>query len=148
MSKLVICSSVTFYPELPALKKEFEALGLEVTIPIMAAEFERPVSPQEMKTLLNTENVTPASKRHFIEAYFSEIEKGDLVLAYNKSKYQISGYIGPNVLMELSLGFFLKKQLFVWQAVSEKVHGAEELRAMDVHDLGGVTKNILKFLKN
>jgi len=142
MPRLVICSSVTFYPELPSIKKQFQAIGLDVTIPKMAREFERELPEEEKAALLKTESVTPQVKRIFIEEYFSEIEHGDLIMAYNQSKHGIPGYIGPNVLMELTVAFYLKKKLFVWNAVGEEVHGAEELRAMGVQPLDGVPQTI------
>lgn len=146
MKRVVICSSVTFYPKLPALQHAFEEVGLEVTIPKMARKFHAEITAEETKLLLNTESVSPAPKRDFIEDYFTEIAAGDLVLAYNAPKHNIPGYIGPNVLMELTVGFYLKKKLFVWEAIDPQVHGAEELRAIEVIALNQDPKNILKYL--
>jgi len=146
MPRIVICSSVTFYPELPDLARSFAALGLEVTIPKLARKFTTELSNEERDALLNTESVSPAAKRGFIEDYLKEISAGDVVLAYNRPKHQIPGYIGPNVLMELTVGFYLKKQLFVWEAVDARVHGAEELQAIGVISLNQDPQNILKYL--
>jgi len=143
--RLVICSSVTFYPELGAIKQQFERLGFEVVIPRMAQAYADAATAEEKKLFLSAETVTPETKRGFIEKYFLQIEQGDIILAYNKPKHNIVGYIGPNVLMELTVGFYLKKQLFVWQSVSPKVHGAEELAAMGVISLNEDPESLLTF---
>lgn len=146
MKKLVICSSVTFYPELAEVQRQFAELGLEVILPTMAEAMARAESEEDKQLLMQSETVSPEVKRNFIESYFAEIEKGDLILAYNQTKHDIPGYIGPNVLMELTVGFYLKKKLFVWQASSEQVHGAEELRAMEIINLGGDVNAITPYI--
>lgn len=142
MPKLVICSSVTFYPELPEIKKQFEQLGLTVVLPTMAEALVSARAVQEKETILHAETVTPEVKRKFIEDYFEQIEKGDWVLAYNRTKHGVTGYIGPNVLMELTVGFYLKKKLFLWQQPSSEVHGFEEITAMSPQVLGESIKKI------
>lgn len=148
---VVVCSSVSFYPELPAVKRELEALGLRVIVPYIALAMEKAANEasleefkqEQVAELRAAELASPELKRGFITGYFKEIEKGDWVLAYNPEKHGIEGYVGANVLMELTIGFYLGKKLFIWNQPSKKLGCYDELEAMGMKVLGGSAKEIL-----
>jgi hypothetical protein len=144
MKKIVICSSVSAYPDLPKVKRELEASGFEVMIPFIAAEMEKAKTPEEIARLAGTENATPEEKRKFILGYFKEIAAADGVLVFNKEKHGIPGYVGANVLMELTVGLFLGKKLFLWNEPSEKLNCHDELLAMGPTVLNGELDQLIK----
>jgi hypothetical protein len=75
---------------------------------------------------------TNEQKAEFIQTNFKKIAKSDSILVINNTKNGVNGYIGPNVLMEIGLAFYLKKNIYIWNAIEENAPYKEELLAFNV----------------
>jgi hypothetical protein len=127
-------------------------LESEVVVPYIALQMEHDAGKQpfeefkeeQVQELIEAETATLEIKRGFITGYFKEIEKGDCVLAYNPTKHGLEGYVGANVLMELTIGFYLSKKLFIWNQPSKKLGCFDELEAIGVQVLDGQAKRLMQ----
>jgi hypothetical protein len=54
-----------------------------------------------------------------IRGHFEEIVKSDAILVMNYEKIGKPNYIGPNVLMEMAIAFYLHKPIYVLNGESE-----------------------------
>jgi hypothetical protein len=54
-----------------------------------------------------------------IRGHFEEIVKSDAILVMNYEKNGKPNYIGPNVLMEMAIAFYLHKPIYVLNGESE-----------------------------
>lgn len=63
---------------------------------------------------------------------FEKIAQSDAILVINNIKNGIEGYIGANVLMEIGLAFYLKKNIYIWNPIEEDASYKEELLAFNV----------------
>ena len=79
-----------------------------------------------------------------IKLHFKEIEKGDMLLVVNNKKHSIDGYIGPNVLMEMALAFYLDMPIYVLNPIPSNSPFIEELDAMQPIVLDGDLRKIKK----
>lgn len=147
--KITICSSMAFYKDCIDAKKKLEELDFEVLVPNGAL-------------IMDTDN--DFDTRHFIHKYyngdlqngkptaikehFKKIAKGNALLVINNTKHDIKGYIGPNVLMELGIGFHLQKQLFVLNPIPETSPFIEELTALNPIILKGNLQSIQQYFKD
>lgn len=112
--KLAICSSASFYKKVIELSYELEALDIDIVLPKTAQKMK-----QEGRD--NDEAITDWSssplgyhgKALLIREHFDEITKSDAILVTNYEKHGKQNYIGPNVLMEMSTAFFLKKPIYI-----------------------------------
>ena len=59
-----------------------------------------------------------------------EVADGDIVLVVNDEKRGIKGYIGSNVLLEMGLGFYLKKPIYILNPVQKDASNYEEVIGM------------------
>ncbi len=112
--KLAICSSASFYTEVIALSYQLEELGFEVVLPKTAEKMKREGLEKE-SVILDWSTVPSgyARKAELIRDHFSEITNCDAVLVINFTKHGKENYIGPNVLLEMGVGFYLNKPLYV-----------------------------------
>ena len=60
--------------------------------------------------------------------HFKEVEKGDSVLIVNEEKHGVRNYIGPNVLMEMAIAFYLGKPIYILNDLPENSPFEEELK--------------------
>ncbi len=130
MSKtLVICSSANFYEHVAAIADELWAKGITVVIPKSA----RAMKEKGDFTVQKTWYDNPADytkKADFIRSHFDEITAGDVLLVVNDTKHGIDGYIGPNVLMEMSLAWYQQKPLYLLNPFPEDSPFQEEIKGM------------------
>lgn len=140
MSKptVVICSSAAFYEHVNSLKNQLEAKGLTVVVPKtarkMAENSDYDVS--HYKTWF-ANNADYHKKADFMRTHFDEIANGDMVLVVNDEKHGKPGYIGPNVLMEMSLAWYLHKPIYVLYDLPADSPFEEELKGMQTMQLDG-----------
>ncbi len=69
--------------------------------------------------------------------HFERIKESDAILIMNLDKRGISGYFGSNTLMELSVAFFLNKELLLLNPFSEDHPLYEEIAGLDFRVLNG-----------
>ncbi len=112
--KLAICSSASFYPTVIELSYELERLGFTVILP-KTAQHMKENGPDNIEAITDWSNSSVGyhGKSLLIREHFEEIAQCDAVLVTNYEKHSKENYIGPNVLMEMGVGFFLHKPIYV-----------------------------------
>lgn len=132
MSKIiVVCSSAAFYNHVGALAPEIEALGLKAVIPKTARKMVETgnFDVESYKTWYN--NAEDYDKKaDLMRSHFDEITAGDAILVVNDEKHGVPGYIGPNVLMEMSLAWYQQKPIYLLNPFPEDSPFEEEIKGM------------------
>lgn len=129
-STITICSSVSFYEEIPEIQKQLTKMGFKVLIPYGVSV------KRKKKDNENTGNSgikTPydyAQKKKLMDKHFRKILKADAILVINKTKHNLEGYIGGNVLMEMTLAYHHKKKIFILNTIDEKLTIKQEIYAL------------------
>lgn len=112
--KLAVCSSASFYTEVIALSYKIEELGFEVVLPKTAQKMKQ--EGRENDEAITDWSKSPIGyhgKAELIREHFDEIPECDAVLVTNFTKHGKENYIGPNVLMEMAVGFYLNKPIYI-----------------------------------
>jgi hypothetical protein len=139
---ITICSSVSFYPSVIEIQAQLEGMGYKVLIPHTA------IIMQQTNNF-NREDYSPwlqnpqdySKKRELIDKHFDKVKEADAVLIVNNEKNSIPGYIGGNVLMEITLAYFLKKPIYILNPLDEKLPVKEEVYSINPIFLhGDITK--------
>ncbi len=141
---LVVCSSAAFYKQVVQLKQQLEATGLVVVIPKTAAKMAETgdFEVEHYKTwFANADDYD--KKADLMRAHFDEISNGDAILVVNNEKHGHANYIGPNVLMEMSLAWYQNKAIYLLNAIPNESPFEEEIKGMNPIALGG---NISKLM--
>lgn len=125
--KIAICGSLTFYQEMREAEKALTALGHTPLVPksldlIDKKGFTKPVTVAE--------RLAAEKQYDFIREHFRKIESADAVLVVNPPKNGIDGYIGGNTFLEMGIGFYLGKKLYVLYALP---HMGYELELASMH---------------
>lgn len=122
---------MTFYKQLMSVKKELTSLGFQVLVPNGARIMEKD-DDFDVKRFLKKYygNTFAQKKRLAVKAHFQKIARGDAILVLNYTKHGVEGYIGPNVLMEMGLGFHLGKKIFLFNPYSKDSPFVDELSAL------------------
>lgn len=139
MGKVItLCSSAQFYEHVNELADKLEEAGYTAIVPnnakTMRAEGNYDVSVY--KTWFDKPEDF-AKKRTFMDAHFKEVEKADAILLVNDEKHGKPGYIGPNGLMEMAIAYYLKKPIYVLNAVAKDNSVYEEVHGMGCIILDG-----------
>jgi hypothetical protein len=129
---IAICSSVSFYEQVAELKNQLQAAGHTVLVPDLVLEMEKRGDFTTEAYAEQFDSANPHRKRQLIEAHFRKIEQSEVVLVVNENKHGIDGYIGANVLMEMTVGFYLGKLIYVTKPVSSQLSCYDEVMAMGV----------------
>src|ERR1700722_16535892 len=136
---IFLCASMSFYKELVDIEKQLEAKGFIVNIPV-SAHFMKEQNDFEVSHFKGVQTIE--QKGQYIMTNFEKIAQSDCILVINNEKRGINGYIGPNVLMEIGLAFYLKKKTFIWNPIEDDASYKEELLALSVQyinkDLGKI----------
>ena len=126
---IFLCASMAFYKELVEVEKQLEAKGFTINIPVSAKIMKK---KNDFEVSHFKGFITNEQKGQYIRTNFEKIAQGDSILVINNEKNGINGYIGPNVLMEIGLAFYLKKHIYIWNAIEENAPYKEELLAFNV----------------
>lgn len=128
---VTLCSSASFYRQAVDIKQQLEELGIEVLIPHVALEMQRTgdYDVDHYKTWFADEN-DYGKKAELMRAHFDKVAAGDATLVLNYEKHGKDNYIGPNVLMEMAIAFYLKKPIFILNELPENSPFEEELKGM------------------
>jgi len=140
---IVVCSSAAFYRHVNDLVQQLETQGYKVVIPktarIMRNRNDFDVT--HYKTWIDDPSKI-AKKRELMDGHFDEIRAGDVILVVNDEKHGIPGYIGGNVLMEITLAYLLQKPIFVLNTIDKAHNLYEEILGVDAVQLDGDIKNL------
>lgn len=131
MKTVVLCSSAAFYEHTNQMAEELEKLGFEAVVPHNARQMKEAgnYNVEAVKTWYdNPEDF--AKKTDFMRWHFDEVAKGDIVLVVNDEKNGVPGYIGSNVLLEMGIGFYLGKPIYILNPVSKEAANYEEVVGM------------------
>jgi hypothetical protein len=135
---ITICSSAAFYKHVNEIADELEAKGFKVIVPESATKMRKSGNYDVMSHKTWYENPNDFTrKRELMDGHFAEVANGDVLLVVNDEKHGVPGYIGPNVLMEMAIGYYLKKPLYVLYDVSKDSNVYEEVIGMGCHILSG-----------
>ena len=135
---ICICSSANFYKHANEIANELKKLGFSVKTPVTIKKMKK--SGNFEAAAYRTWYKDPAAykrKTYLMKNHFDKVAASDALLIINDKKRGISGYIGANVLMEMGLGFYLKKLIFVLNKVSQDLPVYEEVRAMNLKIIEG-----------
>lgn len=139
MSKTItICASAAFYRHVNELADKLEKRGFRAIVPHTANKMKAnsDYDVTHYKTWYNNpEDFT--KKAELMRGHFDEVAAGDAILVVNDEKHGVQGYIGPNVLMEMGLAFYLKKPIFVLNSIAHDMPLYEEVVGMGSVILGG-----------
>lgn len=122
IEKIYLCSSRKFFDKLWDIEKELKKLGYGVLLPSM-----RNIQDDEIYFKENGE--TEFAKIHYelIRNDFRKIEESDAILVCNFNKNGVDGYIGGNVLMEMTKAFDKGVPIFLICPVPNMSYRAEIL---------------------
>ena len=128
---MVLCGSVAFYEHINVLAAELEKLGFKAVVPETAAKMAKTKDyrVESVKTWYqNPEDFK--EKARLMSEHFKEISEGNLLLIVNDEKHGQPGYIGSNVLLEMGIGFYLKKPIYLLNEVNKEAQNYEEVAGM------------------
>ncbi len=149
MKTITICSSANFYQQVVTVKQELENLGYNVLIPITAQRMQDSgdFDVSHYKTWLGDAR-DYHKKAELMRTHFEEVAAGDAVLVVNNEKHGVPNYIGGNVLMEMAIGFYLKKPIFVLNDLPIGSLFEEEIIGLGSVPLGGSLQKLPGLLAN
>ena len=129
---IAVVSSIAFYKQVIDIRDQIKKLGLDPVVPKLALLMEQ-TGDFNLKSHLSTfySGNFIKGKTKAIRDHFNEIASSDCLLVVNLPKHNQDGYIGPNVLMEMGLAFYLKKPIFIWQNLPKASPFADEISAME-----------------
>jgi hypothetical protein len=138
MKTITICSSVAFGRQVVEVQKKLEAMGFTVLIPesIEHMAEDGNFDPNSRKTWVG-EAPDFGEKARLMRVHFDKVKQADIVLVLNYEKHGVSNYIGGNVLMEMSLAFYLGKPLYILHDFPEESAFLEEIKGMQPTVLRG-----------
>lgn len=127
---IMLIASVSFYHHLLEVEKQLKKLGFRVKIPVGAVWMKRGYDTLAHKNRIGPEQ-NWKEKRRLIEKNFVKIISSDMILVINDDKNGLKGYIGGNVLMEMTLAFHYKKPVYILNTIDEKLPIREEILGIE-----------------
>ncbi len=144
MTTVVLCSSAAFYEHTNQLADEIDKMpGFKAVVPHNAAEMRKKndYNVEAVKTWYDNPKDFKR-KTEYMRWHFEEVEKADVILVVNDEKHGVAGYVGPNVLLEMGLAFYLHKPIYVLNPVSKEMPTYEEVIGMGSVFINGDLKKI------
>ncbi len=145
MKTIVLCPSAAFYEHVNQLADEINSMGFKAIVPLNAKQMKEKgdYNVEAVKTWYK--DPTDFSKKtEFMRQHFDEVAKGDIVFVVNDEKRGVPGYIGSNVLLEMGLGFYYKKPIYVLNPISTEASNYEEVVGMGSIIINGDLTKIKK----
>lgn len=141
---IVICSSAVFYREVGELADQLEQMGLEAVIPKTARAMRKSgnYDVDSHKTWYQNDEEYER-KSQLMRDHFDEVAAGDAILVVNHEKHGQPNYIGPNVLMEMSLAFHLRKPIYILNDLPKNSPFEEEIKGMFPVVLNGSLEKLI-----
>lgn len=140
---ITICASAAFYKHVLECMDLLEAKGYKVIVPSTALIMRKSGNYKEInykKWYTNEDEFH--HKTRLMDEHFAAVAESDAILVVNDKKHGVEGYIGPNVLMEMAVAYWLKKPIFVLNKVGKKVNVYEEVVGMGCKILDGKVEGI------
>jgi len=143
---ITICTSVSFYKQALDLQKELRKKGFHVIVPSTAYVMKKTgVYDEDVYKTWFKNKEDYHKKTAVMLDHFKKVRKADAILVLNLEKRNIKGYIGGNVLMEMTFAFLHKKPIFVYNMILDSLPIAEEVYGLQPIFLqGDLSKIILK----
>ena len=141
--KIMICGSMTFAKEMMDTKRKLEALGYVVLAPLdVESHIENPKLVDDLDL-----NYKHAVEKNIMKKCFDLIAESDAILILNYLRNGVQGYIGASSLMEIGLGYYLGKRIFILNSLpkSSKFRWVHEVGIMQPVILNGELEKINKF---
>ncbi|MDQ5913708.1 MAG: hypothetical protein QG623_327 [Patescibacteria group bacterium] len=129
VARIAVCSSASLYNELIALSREIDNTKIDLVLPDMAERMKNG-SADSNEAKINWSEVGYGYKASLIRGHFSVIEECDAVLVTNFAKNGKENYIGGNVLMEMTVAFYLKKPIIILNSAPEYSPLIDEIMGM------------------
>jgi hypothetical protein len=125
---IVICSSASFYRDLFPIQDALQSFGYRVVLPKTAHKMQKNnnFDVSSHKTWYKNPR-DYHKKKALMDAHFKEIVKGDAILVVNLEKNGIKGYIGGNALMEITIAYFYRKPIFIFNDIAHDSLIKEEI---------------------
>lgn len=138
MPVITICSSANFFRQAADVQDKLEKLGFDVLMPATAMVMKKSgdYNVDHYKTWFGDKN-DYHKKTKLVRGHFDEIEKGDLILVLNYEKHGVKDYIGGNVLMEMTIAFYLNKPIFILNDIPKESPFLEEIMCLNSITLQG-----------
>lgn len=127
MPIITLCSSAAFYRQLVDVHAQLEARGYTAILPYSARGMKQAGNYEVVKSWYTNPDDYD-KKADLVRRHFDEIAKSDAILVANYEKHGQPNYIGPNVLMEMGLAFYLRKPIYILNELPEDSPFEEELK--------------------
>ncbi len=142
---IVVCSSAAFYKHVAELAPLIDAMGFEAVIPKTARKMVETGNFDVASYKTWYDNAADYDKKaDLMRSHFDEITAGDAILVVNDEKHGVPGYIGPNVLMEMSLAWYQKKPIYLLNQFPDDSPFEEEIKGMSPVILDGDLSRLLQ----
>jgi hypothetical protein len=152
--RITVCGSIGFYKEMEAIRDELIKLGNEVKIPELTLEvpeefgggkkvyFGEYIEKNGGIDSFSADHKIWDLKEGAINDHFEKINWGEAILVVNHDKRGIVGYVGGNTLIEIGVGYYLKKKIYILNPVSSELSYKQEIMGMKPVFLNGDLKLI------
>ncbi|MBI2635160.1 MAG: hypothetical protein HYW79_01285 [Parcubacteria group bacterium] len=121
--KIMICSSMQFAKEMLTAKEALETNGHSI---VMSQDVSHYSDNPNTKEVFNDE-LKQAQKGNSLYEGLERVAESDALLILNYPKNRIEGYIGTSVLMEIGLGYYLKKKIYFLYPIDKNQKYALEI---------------------
>jgi hypothetical protein len=144
---VALCASASFYEQMSTVQEQLEALGFIAIVPTAATRMK--ANNDFDVTHYKTWFADPGDydkKGELMRDHFNKVAASDAILVLNYEKHGVTNYIGPNVLTEMALMFYLQRPIFVLNELPDPTPFEEELKGMRPVILQGHVADIAKHL--
>ena len=116
--KVMICASMSFAAEMKRSKADLEKLGHEV---LVTKDLQYIIDNPDLPDNLD------ADYKHCVENnifhdFFALIAASDATLVLNYPRNGVEGYMGTSTLMEVAVGYYLHKKIYLLHPVPDYHH--------------------------
>ena len=128
---IVVCTSASFYKQVLKIQKELEHLGFKVSVPLTARKMEKAGNYDVSFYKTWFKNPNDYNRKSFLmRNHLNKVLNGDAILVVNLKKNNTEGYIGGNGLIEMAVGFYFRKPIFILNKVPTDSPFYEEILGM------------------
>lgn len=145
---ITICSSANFYRQAVDIQEQLTDKGMEVLVPDTAEKMKKSgdFDVSHVKTWYRNRDDYHI-KTELMQGHFDKVAAADAILVLNYKKHGVENYIGGNVLMEMTLAFWLKKPIFIMNEIPEESSFIEEIIGLNPILLHGNLESLESKLK-
>lgn len=133
--KIAIIGSMKFAEDMVKIKKQLDAYGHDVKIPVGTDPHLRD------KNFVDNlgDNLEYCIEHDIMRRNFQQVANSDAVLVLNFKRNNIEGYIGISALLEMGIAHFLKKKIFLMRETPsfEEARWAHEVAIMQPTVING-----------